>query len=136
MINKLDKFLDFQQSALNMRATRQTLLASNIANADTPGFKARDFDFTKALQNSLTSKPMSTGLTTTSIRHIHPSGFRSIGSVQVQYRVPLQPSVDGNTVDMDTERIQFADNALRYDAGLTFISSQIRNLLSAIREGN
>lgn len=136
MINKLDKFLGFQQSALNMRTTRQTLLASNIANADTPGFKARDFDFSKALQNSLASGQMSAGLTTTSARHIHPSGFRSIGSAQAQYRVPQQPSVDGNTVDMDTERMQFADNAIRYDAGLNFISGQIRGLLSAIREGN
>lgn len=136
MINKLDKFLGFQQNALNMRATRQTMLASNIANADTPNFKARDFDFSKALQNSLAPGQTNVGLNTTSAKHINPSGFRSIGSSQAQYRIPQQPSADGNTVDMDTERMQFADNALRYDAGLTFVSGQIRSLLSAIREGN
>lgn len=136
MINKLDKFLGFQQNALNMRAARQTMLASNIANADTPGFKARDFDFSRVLQNSLAPGQTSAGLKTTSVKHINPSGFRSIGSSQAQYRIPQQPSADGNTVDMDTERMQFADNALRYDAGLTFVSGQIRSLLSAIREGN
>lgn len=136
MINKLDNMLNFHQNALNMRSARQTLLASNIANADTPGFKARDFDFSRALQNSLSSNQANAGLMITSARHINPSGFRSIGTSQAQYRIPQQPSVDGNTVDMDTERMQFADNALRHDAGLTFISGQIRGLLSAIREGN
>ncbi|MDT8363610.1 MAG: flagellar basal body rod protein FlgB [Nitrosomonas sp.] len=136
MINKLDNMLGFHQKALNMRSSRQTLLASNIANADTPGFKARDFDFSRALQTSLSSSQAKPGLMTTAARHINPAGFRSIGSSQAQYRIPQQPSADGNTVDMDTERMQFADNALRYDAGLTFISGQIRGLLSAIRDGN
>lgn len=136
MISKLDNMLGFHQKALNMRSARQTLLASNIANADTPGFKARDFDFSRALQNLFTPNQMDVGLQATSAKHINPSGFRSIGSSQAQYRIPQQPSVDGNTVDMDAERMQFADNALRYDAGLTFISGQIRGLLSAIREGS
>ncbi len=136
MISKLDNMLGFHQKALNMRSARQTLLASNIANADTPGFKARDFDFSRALQNSFTPNQMNVGLQATSAKHINPSSFRSIGSSQAQYRIPQQPSVDGNTVDMDAERMQFADNALRYDAGLTFISGQIRGLLSAIREGS
>ncbi len=136
MIDKLNNMLGFHQNALNMRTARQTMLASNIANADTPGFKARDFDFSKALQNSLSPNQANAGLRATADRHINPSGFRSIGSSQAQYRIPQQPSVDGNTVDMDTERMQFTDNALRYNAGLTFISDQIRNLLSAIREGN
>ncbi|HRQ05029.1 flagellar basal body rod protein FlgB [Nitrosomonas halophila] len=136
MINKLDNTLNFHHKALNVRAARQELLAGNIANADTPGFKARDVKFAQALQHVLSSNPAQQGLTTTSPRHINPVGYRSIGTAQAQYRVPQQPSIDGNTVDMDTERMQFADNSIQYDAGLTFINNQIRVLLSAIREGN
>jgi len=136
MINKLDNLLGFNQKALGLRAARQELLSGNIANADTPSFKAKDFDFSKAMQNVQSPRQVQSALATTSSRHIGLSDFRSITSVPEQYRVPQQPSIDGNTVDMDTERMQFMDNAIRYDAGLTFISGQFRTLLSAIREGN
>jgi len=136
MINKLDNMLSFHHKALNLRATRQELLAGNIANADTPGFKARDFNFSKAMQNVLSLSQASNGLVTTSPKHLNLSNTRSIATSQVQYRIPQQPSIDGNTVDMDAERMQFADNSIKYDAGLTFINGQIRALLSAIREGN
>lgn len=137
MINKLDNLLGFHQKALGLRATRQELLSGNIANADTPGFKARDFSFAKALQNATSaSTTIRSDLATTSARHIPASDFRSVASVSADYRIPQQPSIDGNTVDMDTERMQFIDNAIRYDAGLTFINEQIRFMLSAIREGN
>ncbi len=137
MINKLENLLGFNQKALGLRAARQELLSGNIANADTPGFKARDFNFSRAMQNALSPQQVKTfSLATTVSRHINSTDFRSITSVPKQYRVPQQPSIDGNTVDMDTERMQFMDNAIRYDAGLTFISGQFRTLLSAIREGN
>lgn len=136
MISKLDNLLHFNQKALGLRAVRQELLSGNIANADTPGFKAQDFNFSRAMQNALSPRQMRSSLTTTAPRHIESSDFRSITSVPAQYRVPQQPSIDGNTVDMDTERVQFVDNSIRYDAGLTFINGQIRSLLSAIREGN
>lgn len=135
MINKLDNLLGFNQKALGLRAARQELLSGNIANADTPGFKAKDFDFSRAMQHAQPPRQIQNALTVTSSRHIGLSGFRSITSVPEQYRVPQQPSIDGNTVDMDTERTQFMDNAIRYDAGLTFISGQLRTLLSAIKEG-
>lgn len=135
MINKLDNLLGFNQRALGLRAARQELLSGNIANADTPGFKAKDFDFTKAMQNVQPPRQIKNALTVTSSRHIGLSGFSAITSVPEQYRIPQQPSIDGNTVDMDTERMQFMDNAMRYDAGLTFISGQFRTLLSAIKEG-
>ncbi|WP_300085492.1 flagellar basal body rod protein FlgB [uncultured Nitrosomonas sp.] len=136
MINKLDNLLGFNQKALGLRATRQELLSGNIANADTPGFKAKDFDFSKAMQNAQSSQAIQhSALSTTAPRHIGLADFRSITSVPKQYRIPQQPSIDGNTVDMDTERMQFVDNAMRYDAGLTFISGQFRTLLSAIKEG-
>lgn len=136
MINKLDNLLGFNQKALGLRAARQELLSGNIANADTPGFKAKDFDFSKAMQNAQSSQAIQhSALATTAPRHIDLADFRSITSVPKQYRIPQQPSIDGNTVDMDTERMQFVDNAMRYDAGLTFISGQFRTLLSAIKEG-
>ncbi len=135
MINKLDNLLELNQQALGLRAARQELLSGNIANADTPGFKAKDFDFAKAMQHAQSSHQIKNTLVTTSARHIGLSDFRAITAIPEQYRVPQQPSIDGNTVDMDTERMQFMDNAMRYDAGLTFINYQFRTLLSAIKEG-
>lgn len=141
MVNKLDQALQFNQLALSLRAQRQQLLASNIANADTPNFKARDFDFKQALQTALKSNgsnTATTGLTKTSTAHLDGNANlgateQSVGGVPFQYRGNGQGNVDGNTVDMDVERNQFADNALHYEANLTVISIQIRNLLTAIQ---
>lgn len=134
MINKLNKTLDFYHKALNVGAARHELLSSNIANADTPSFKARDVDFTKTLQNAMSFNPGN--MTTTSTMHMNGDRtFRSIASSELLYRIPQQPSIDGNTVDMDTERMQFINNSIKYDAGLTFINNQLRFVLSAIREG-
>lgn len=132
MTGKLDEVLNFHQTALNLRAYRQQLLAGNIANADTPDFKARDIDFSGALQSALSARSGNSGLARTSPRHLG-SGNENPGGAQVLYRTPHQPSMDGNTVDMDVERTQFADNAIHYEANLTFISSQIKNLLAAIQ---
>ena len=135
MINKLNKTLDFYHNALNVSAARHELLSSNIANADTPNFKARDINFMQTLQNAMTVNPGN--MTATSTMHMNGDrGFRSIASSELLYRVPQQPSIDGNTVDMDTERMQFINNSIKYDAGLTFINNQFRFVLSAIREGN
>ena len=133
MNSKLDNALNFHQTALTLRASRQVMLSSNIANADTPNFKAKDIDFTNVLRDVLSSSAKTQGLTTTSARHINP-GAGNIASTQAMYRVPQQPSADGNTVDMDTERTRFAENSLKYDASITFISGQIRGLLSALQE--
>jgi flagellar basal-body rod protein FlgB len=137
MIGKLDETLRFHQTALSMRAQRQELLASNIANADTPNYKARDVDFTAALQNALARPSASTatpGLAKTAAAHLSGTSVTSaIGGLPLMYRTAPQGSVDGNTVDMDIERNQFTDNALRYEAGLTLINSQIKGLLTAIQ---
>lgn len=133
MISKLDKTLNFHQQALGLRAARQELLAGNIANADTPNFKAKDIDFSSVLREKLSSTTTATTLSTTSPMHIGSNKGNGIGS-NILYRVPLQPSADGNTVDMDAERTRFADNSIKYDASLTFISGQFRNLLTAIQE--
>jgi flagellar basal-body rod protein FlgB len=133
MISKLDNALNFHQTALNVRAARQEVLSSNVANGDTPNFKARDIDFSNVLSDALSSNTNKTGLTTTSPMHLSSSSESSIVS-QALYRVPQQPSADGNTVEMDAERTRFADNSIKYDASLTFISGQIRSLMLAIRE--
>lgn len=136
MIGKLDDTLRFHQTAIAVRAERQQLLASNIANADTPHYKARDLDFTQALQGALSGRgPAPVALVRTAAAHLGRSGDSVSGRAhaQPQYRGEQQGSVDGNTVDMDVERNQFAENALRYEAGLTLIGAQIKGLLTAIQ---
>lgn len=143
MIGKLDDYMRFNQTALSLRAQRQELLSSNIANADTPNYKARDIDFASALQGALAqsaspAQPPAGVLARSTPGHIGGAGqtgdFLPNGT-PVQYRVAAQGSADNNTVDMDIERNQFTDNALRYEAGVMFINSQIRGLLTAI-QGN
>ncbi|MEK6596220.1 MAG: flagellar basal body rod protein FlgB [Pseudomonadota bacterium] len=135
MINKLDKELNFHHQALSLRTARQELLSSNVANADTPNFKAKDIDFASVLREklSLTANTNNVGLTKTSPMHI---GVNANGALDgsLLYRVPLQPSADGNTVDMDMERTRFADNSIKYDASITFITNEFRNLTKAMQE--
>jgi flagellar basal-body rod protein FlgB len=139
MIGKLDDYLRFNETALSLRSKRQEVLASNIANADTPNYKARDIDFASALQASLARSAAPAGqLATTAPSHIGrgaPDGSTLPDGTPVLFRGVVQGSVDGNTVDMDVERNQFTDNALRYEAGITLINSQIRGLMAAIQGG-
>jgi len=134
MMEKIDNFLNFHATVLRLRANRQQLLASNIANADTPNYKARDVEFSSTLRGALSRQggaPVEA--TKTSATHISgPSDTGPIGA-PVLYRTMQQGSVDGNTVDMDVERNQFADNAIRYEASLTMINAQIKNLLAALQ---
>jgi flagellar basal-body rod protein FlgB len=136
MLDRLTNNLDFQGQALALRAERQKVLAGNIANADTPGFKARDFDFARALQDAISSASVNGGATgaLTNARHIPvASAGGTRGSAHLAFRLPEQASIDGNTVDMDRERANFADNSVRYEATLRFINGQVRTALSAIR---
>jgi len=133
MINKLDDALRFQQTALSLRAARQELLASNIANADTPNYKARDINFSSALQNAMSGTATELPTVKTSSMHLEGNSGASILGTPVMYRQPVQPSADGNTVDMDVERAQFADNALRYEASVRFVSEQMKAMLTAIQ---
>lgn len=109
--------------ALSGLARRQQVIANNIANADTPGFKARDFDFRAALETALASAAPGASAGATSMA----------GKPELLYRQPLQPSLDGNTVEMDVERAQFADNAVRYEAEIAFINAHLRNLLAVLQ---
>ncbi len=143
MVSRLDQLLDFHATALSVRTQRQQLLAANVANADVPNFKARDLDFAKALQQALLSpgSPSATSsglpggggaLATSTANHL--PGTRAQGAAaEPLYRVPLQDSLDGNTVELDVERAQFADNAVHIEANLTFLNSQIKTMLAALQ---
>lgn len=138
MLDKLDAALRFQQEALNLRAQRQEVLAANIANADTPGYQARDMDFASELKKVMMRGREETGgiaLKLTSAQHI-PAQTVASPSVDLLYRIPDQPSLDGNTVDMDRERTQFADNSLKYQAGLTVLGGQIKGMMNVLQGGN
>jgi len=121
--------LQFHEAALSLRSERQQVLASNIANADTPNYKARDIDFNKALQGALSrsSQPVSQA------PGVLVKTGAAAGAGPLLYRTAQPGNVDGNTVDMDVERNQFTDNALRYEVGLTLIGAQIRSMLNAIQ---
>ena len=118
MIDRLDQMLRFQSEALKLRSQRQELLAANIANADTPQYKAVDIDFAQALADATS-----------------PEGdaAKTARSSTVLYRVPGQPSLDGNTVEMDVERAQFADNTVRYEAALRVLNAQIKAMLAVLQ---
>lgn len=136
MLDKLNRELSFQQQALSLMNKRQDILASNIANADTPGYLARDIDFSQQLKSAINQEKSHNGplsLTLTSGKHI-PATAPAIADEQLLYRIPDQPSADGNTVDMDRERVNFADNNVKYQSSLAIMSSQIKNMMSAINQ--
>jgi flagellar basal-body rod protein FlgB len=117
------------EHSLRFRALRNQVLSSNIANADTPGYKARDLDFGSALKSA---RGESIGLTRTSDLHKQAWGTTTNGA-KMMYRVPSQPTLDGNTVSMDVEQAAFAENALQYRASLAFLDGSIRTLKYAIK---
>jgi flagellar basal-body rod protein FlgB len=135
MIDKLDAALRFQREALNLRVQRQEVLAANIAHADTPNYKARDFDFSSRLTQAVEQGRLaqSVSLSTTSVRHL-PGQATAMPDQDLLYRVPVQSSIDGNTVEMDAERVNFADNAMRYESNLTVLGSKIKTLLAAVQQ--
>ena len=132
MLNRLTDKLDFLGQSLALRSERQRLIASNIANADTPGYVARDMDFAQALRQATGSTAVPGRLATTSPGHMTlPAGAR--GDAQLLYSTASQTNLDRNTVDMDRERASFADNALKYEATLRFINGNVRTTLDAIK---
>ena len=135
MLNKISSHLDFFQRSLNLRAAKAEVIASNIANADTPGYKAVDFDFGKALKSQTAAQQASAmGLARTDGRHMAANAsVPQEGGLQ--YRSAVQRSLDGNTVDMDVERAAFTDNALKYQSTLTFLNKRISGLMEAIKGG-
>jgi flagellar basal-body rod protein FlgB len=120
------------EQALKFRALRNQVLSSNIANADTPNYKARDLSFKDAL-NTASQKTL--GMTRTSDLHKQAWGHTTVGA-KTMYRVPHQPTLDGNTVEMDVEQAAFAENALQYRASLAFLDGKIRTLRFALKGGD
>ncbi|MBU3621866.1 flagellar basal body rod protein FlgB [Polynucleobacter sp. CS-Odin-A6] len=145
-MNKLDALFDFNATALRVRAQRQEILAANIANTDTPNFKARDIDFAssfkKALEanvsnaanNSTGSQSGALSLTTSHQKHI--SGDVKKGGISEEdllYRPLIQSSVDGNSVDGEVERTAFVDNAIHYEANITMLNASIKDMNEALK---
>ena len=137
MINRLGDSLDFQSQALVLRAERQRLLASNIANADTPGYVARDMDFSSALR-AATGTATVAGAAAAAVQTAlgqsgQGNGFSASTETFLRYAAPSQTNLDGNSVDMDRERATFADNSVKYEATLRFINGQVRTMLDAMK---
>ncbi|MCX8005226.1 MAG: flagellar basal body rod protein FlgB [Burkholderiaceae bacterium] len=132
MLDRLTQALDFNAAALSLRAERTRVLAANIANADTPHYKARDFDFRAALAQATGARTgPAAALARTQAGHL-PAAAGSAAQPTLLYRVPLQTALDANTVELEVERAAFADNTVRYEASLRFLNGQIRTLLMAI----
>ncbi len=129
MLDRLTTGLEFQTQALLLRAERQRMLAGNIANADTPGYQARDFDFASALRNATSAAQQAQG-----------DGQRAspteLAQSTARFALQAQTSLDSNGVDMDRERAAFADNSLRYEATLRFINGSLRTIQDAMKSHN
>jgi flagellar basal-body rod protein FlgB len=125
----IDRAFSIHDDALMLRSRRSSILAANIANADTPHYKARDLDFSQLLASA--GQKQNLRLDRTHQRHLPTA--QQIQQAEVRYRNPLQPSLDGNTVDMHVEQARFAQNALEYQTSLTMINSKVRGLMFAIK---
>ncbi|RMD79468.1 MAG: flagellar basal body rod protein FlgB [Gammaproteobacteria bacterium] len=134
----LDRIFSFNAAALRLRNYRAQVLAANIANAETPGYRARDFDFRAALRQATGGAPGGPGgglrLRTSDPRHL-PGPAGGAARPALAYRVPLQPSRDGNTVSLPLEQAAFARNTVMEAAALRFLNGQIKGLLLAIQGG-
>ncbi len=129
----IDNALGVHPQAVQLRAQRSELLAANIANADTPGFKARDVDFRSILaeQTDASGNTFSTRLQKSNPNHLDAS--HQAGRAEALYRVPLMPSLDGNSVDVQLEQTEFAENSVQFLAGLRFLNGRIQGMLTAIK---
>ncbi|MEH6616202.1 MAG: flagellar basal body rod protein FlgB [Porticoccus sp.] len=125
-MNMIDRLFGVSPQVLSVRSQRTELIAANLANADTPGYKARDVDFGDALAMARGERR--------GLQHAHGSHIAIGGESQaVRYRIPSQPSMDGNTVETDREHSEFMENAIRYQASLNFLDGRIKSTLLALR---
>ena len=154
MLDKMTNQLNFHGNALVLRGERQRAIASNIANADTPGYVARDFKFGDALREATGVTSSATGTPGAAVTRLATSGAYGTAGTTDPHHIPLptvnsstsidrqgalgyavqtQPSLDTNSVDLDRERANFVDNAVRYEATLRFINGNAKTMLSAIQ---
>jgi flagellar basal-body rod protein FlgB len=133
MLDRIDQEMAPLRTAADLRTYRQELLAANIANADTPNYKARDIDFKSALANALSGRASAGTLTRTDARHLSGAGGSAPYGTSVMYRNEYQAAVDGNTVNMDIERSAFTENAVQVEAALTFLHQRFTLMQSALQ---
>lgn len=129
MLSRLDAHFAAPLRALGVRTARSEMLATNIANADTPHYKARDLDFAQVLRNV---DRAGFGMARTSERHLAGNTVTPLMAA-MQYRIPVQPSIDGNTVEVDNELAQFSNNAIYMQADLNFLNGKIRTMQTALQ---
>ncbi len=127
----IDRAFSIHDDAMILRSRRTSILAANIANADTPNYKARDLDFQSMMKSIQVDRHDHLTMARTSDRHMAPS--QSLPENGIKYRNPLQASLDGNTVDMHAEQARFSQNAFEYQTSLTMLNSKIRGMLYAIK---
>jgi flagellar basal-body rod protein FlgB len=132
MAINFDKALGIHEKALFLREQRNELLAANIANADTPGYQARDIDFRAALSEAGTQNQLA--MTATQGGHFGDSSAEPY-SADIKYRIPFQRSLDGNTVETHVEQLKYADNSMRYQTTLTFLSNRFASMKNIIQGG-
>lgn len=128
-----DDAVGVHAAALKLRGERHQLLSENLANADTPHYKARDFDFATALEQVQQGHNGQLQLATTNQAHIGNGSGQGASGVDTLYRVPNSPSLDGNTVETYVEQAKFAENAVKYRASLNFLGGKVTSLIGALR---
>ncbi|MWV12549.1 flagellar basal body rod protein FlgB [Pseudomonas sp. R-28-1W-6] len=128
-----DNALGIHEKALGFRAQRAEVLASNIANADTPNYRARDLDFAAVLaEQSAKGARQPVGLQRTDSQHIAAEGIQ-LADPALRFRTPFHPSIDQNTVDIQQEQSNYAENAVQFQASFTLLNSKFKGLVSALR---
>ncbi len=131
MAINFDKALGIHDQALRFRSNRSSILADNLANADTPGYKAKDIDFQSALKNQLHSNHIRSQMSATHEKHF--SLQSNTHDFNTLYRIPQQPSIDGNTVEEQVENAEFMKNSLAFQASFNFLNSKFKGLTTAIK---
>ena len=126
-----ERAFSIHDDALLLRARRSSILASNIANVDTPDYKARDFDFAAVMKSANSQQTGRLALASTNGAHIAPRN--NISEPVLQYRNPLHPSLDGNSVDAHVEQAKFSENAMLYQTSFTFLNGKINGLMKALK---
>jgi len=127
----IDRAFSIHDDALQLRSRRTSILAANIANADTPDYKARDMDFSAMLKQVQTGQSKQIGMSRTHDNHL--SAGQSSVNPDIKYRNPLHPSLDGNTVDSHVEQAKFSENAVQYQTSITLLNKKISGLMYAIK---
>lgn len=135
-MSSIEQHLAVMSQAMNLRTQRHQVLASNIANADTPNYKARDFSFDTAMKNAIAGRQSMGGVSLERTSAGHLAGGISTASANLQYRKETQSAVDGNTVDMDVERTQIAENAMQYQIVTQLISEKFKGIRNALSSTN